>query len=123
MKLLERQTCRISGEPLIEVLNFGNIPISAFPMPSDPNPTLHPLVLSLCKKSGLVQLKHTVDPDEMYSQYWYMSGVNLSMKKALESIVQQAMARNRMPLAPNDIVVDIASNDGTLLSFYPNNLF
>jgi len=123
MKLTERQTCRISQGPLIDVFDFGRLPISSFPLPSDPEPEDHPLVLSLCESSGLIQLKHSVDPDEMYSQYWYMSGVNQSMKLALKSIVDQATKRTRIPLQNDDIVVDIASNDGTLLSFYPNHLF
>ena len=80
------------------------------------------LKLSFNEESGLLQLRHTVDPDEMYSQYWYMSGVNDSMKLALKSIVDQALARSR-GLEKGDIVLDIASNDGTLLSAYPEGLF
>jgi hypothetical protein len=123
MKLTERPNCRISQGPLVDIFDLGRLPISSFPLPSDPDPENHPVILSLCEKSGLVQLKHTVDPDEMYSQYWYMSGVNLSMKKALKSIVEEATKRSRRALQSDDIVVDIASNDGTLLSFYPENLF
>jgi hypothetical protein len=123
MKISERKNCRISCEPLVDVFNLGQLPISSFPLPSEPEPKSHPVVLSLCEKSGLVQLKHTVDPDEMYSQYWYMSGVNSSMKTALKSIVDEAIKRSHHLLKSGDIVVDIASNDGTLLSFYPNDLF
>lgn len=123
MKMTERSTCRIAKDPLIEVFDLGALPISCFPLPNDPQPELHPVTLALSKKSGLVQLKHTVDPDEMYSQYWYMSGVNSSMKLALKSIVDQAIKRTKFPLEKNDIVVDIASNDGTLLSAYPDYLF
>jgi len=123
MKLTERPNCRISQGPLVDVFDLGRLPISSFPLPSDPEPENHPVILSLCEKSGLVQLKHTVDPDEMYSQYWYMSGVNFSMKKALKSIVEEAIKRSRIFLQSGDVVVDIASNDGTLLSFYPENLF
>jgi hypothetical protein len=59
----------------------------------------------------------------MYNQYWYMSGVNQSMKDALGSIVEQAIVRLLKPLSADDVVLDIASNDGTLLSAYPTNLF
>ncbi|HEV3270230.1 MAG TPA: class I SAM-dependent methyltransferase [Candidatus Rhabdochlamydia sp.] len=123
MKLKERSTCRISQGPLIDVFDLGKIPLSCFPLPSDPLPEAHPVLLSLNEQSGLVQLKHTVDPDEMYNQYWYMSGINASMKQALKSIVDEAIERSRFPLEKADIVVDIASNDGTLLSFYPPYLF
>lgn len=123
MRLKERKNCRISQGPLVDVFDLGNLPISSFLQPSDPEPEDHPVILSLCEKSGLVQLKHTVDPDEMYTQYWYMSGVNASMKQALKSIVDEATRHSRLPLEKGDIVVDIASNDGTLLSFYPDHLF
>ena len=121
--MTERTTCRASEAPLIEVFDLGSLPISSFPLPSDPAPLEHPIVLTLSEKSGLIQLKHTVDPDEMYSQYWYMSGVNDSMKQALKSIVNEALNRIKIPLKKEDVVVDIASNDGTLLSNYPNDLF
>jgi hypothetical protein len=123
MKFTERTTCRASQNALKEVFNLGKLPISSFPLPSDPAPESHPVVLALCERSGLVQLKHTVNPDEMYSQYWYMSGVNLSMKQALKSIVDEALKRTHLPLEKGDVVVDIASNDGTLLSFYSSEIF
>lgn len=118
----ERKTCRVSGEELIEVLDLGELPISCFPKPSDPPPEKHPITLSFGKTSGLLQLKHTINPDIMYSEYWYMSGINQSMKTALKSIVEQAALRSYTNLKEDDIVVDIACNDGTLLSFYPDHL-
>jgi len=122
MKIHERKTCRVSKGPLIDVFDLGLLPISCFPLPQDPTPEKHPVVLSLNEQSGLVQLKHTVDPDDMYTQYWYMSGVNQSMKMALKSITEQAVKRSGSFLKSGDIVLDIASNDGTLLSTYPDSL-
>jgi hypothetical protein len=123
MKIMERNSCRVSKDPLINVFDLGKLPLSSFLLPADPEPENHAVVLSLCEKSGLVQLKHSVDPDEMYGQYWYMSGINASMKLALQSIVEAAMQRVGFPLERGDIVVDIASNDGTLLNCYPDHLF
>lgn len=123
MKVIERTTCRISDGELIDVLDLGCLPISCFPNPHDPDPERQPLSLVLNKDSGLLQLKHSVDPDEMYNEYWYMSGVNQSMTLALGSIVEQAMKRSLSILQKGDIVLDIASNDGTLLSAYPSDFF
>lgn len=123
MQVFERSTCRISGGPLIDILDLGMLPFSCFPAPEDPDPESLPLVLSVSPNSGLVQLRHTVDPDQMYNQYWYMSGINQSMTSSLKSIVDQAIARSAGHLQPEDIVVDIASNDGTLLNAYPNHFF
>ncbi|MES2273179.1 MAG: class I SAM-dependent methyltransferase [Chlamydiota bacterium] len=123
MEAKERSTCRISGGKLVDVLDLGKLPFSCFPSIDELPPKSLPLVLSFNSDSGLLQLRHTVNPDEMYNQYWYMSGVNQSMKDALKSIVVQAMARRKNLLQSGDIVVDIASNDGTLLSAYPESLY
>ncbi len=123
MNIKERCICRVSGGKLHEVFDLGKLPISCFPTPTDPTPESHPLKLALNEESGLVQLFHTVDPDEMYSEYWYMSGVNQSMKNALASIVEEAIKRSYHKLVKGDIVLDIASNDGTLLSAYPADVY
>ncbi len=123
MEVIERNKCRVSGGPLTDVFDLGSLPFSSFPLPKDPSPKPLPLRLCLNQDSALVQLKHTVDPTAMYNQYWYMSGVNQSMTLALKSIVQEGLKRLGKNLQPGDIVVDIASNDGTLLSAYPDNLF
>ena len=122
VKCSERQTCRISGGKLIEVFDLGHLPFSCFPERKEERLPLLPLRLCLNRESGLVQLKHTVDPDAMYNEYWYMSGINQSMRLPLKSIVDQALRRSK-PLPKGSIVVDIASNDGTLLSAYPDSLF
>jgi hypothetical protein len=123
MKVKERSTCRISNGPLLDIFDLGHIPLSCFPKPGEPTLPSLPLKLCLNQESGLVQLRHTVDPDAMYGEYWYMSGINQSMTLALKSIVDQALARLHLSLGEGNIVVDIASNDGTLLSAYPANLF
>lgn len=123
MKLLERKSCRASNGPLVDVFDLGKLPLSCFPQTGLEKPTPLPLSLCLNEESGLVQLRHTFDPEEMYNEYWYMSGINLSMKLALKSIVDQAMERIGIELSSGDIVLDIASNDGTLLSAYPESFY
>jgi trans-aconitate methyltransferase len=52
----------------------------------------------------------------MYSDYWYLSGVNQTMRDALAQIT--ARTADFVKLAAGDIVVDIGCNDGTLLNSY-----
>lgn len=120
MTLVERKTCRVSDSDLIDVLDLGWLPFSSFPKTADPELEKYPLKLSLSQKSGLVQLRHSVNPDLMFGNYWYLSGINESMKRALKEIVVQATLR--VALEDQDIVIDIGSNDGTLLSFYPPSI-
>lgn len=65
---------------------------------------------------GLVQMKHIVPPKVLYHKYYYQSGINQSMRDNLSGIA--ALAEASIALQPNDIVLDIGCNDGTLLSSY-----
>jgi hypothetical protein len=80
----------------------------------------YPLELVRCssnKGCGLVQLKHSVNPDLMYADgYGYRSEINESMRDNLKSIVNQTVSI--VELQDGDTVIDIGCNDGTLLNFY-----
>jgi NDP-4-keto-2,6-dideoxyhexose 3-C-methyltransferase len=74
------------------------------------------LELVLCLTCGLVQLKDIVPRDSMYRRYWYRSGISPAMIRALGDVTRSA--ERIVQLEPNDIVVDIGANDGTLLRQY-----
>ena len=83
-----------------------------------------PLTLVLCDSSsggcGLLQLKHTFNHDALYKKYWYKSGISISMVSALKEVVESVTSI--IKLEENDVVLDIGSNDGTLLKQYDDNL-
>jgi len=56
----------------------------------------------------------------MYGKYWYRSSTNATMKKELQSIVNSIS--EIIELKDDDLWIDIACNDGTLLSYVPKNL-
>ncbi|MBU6214860.1 methyltransferase domain-containing protein [Patescibacteria group bacterium] len=113
---MKRETCRISGEPLVELFSLGDLYLSDF-LPADESPRLGraPLTMMLAPNSGLVQLAHSADFDSMYRHYWYRSGTNESMVEELRDIAESTS--RLMRLRSGDVFVDIACNDGTLLSF------
>jgi len=113
--------CRITGEPLIEVLDLGQQYVSDFVSPGEEKlGAVAPLRLGIAPSSGLAQLFDSFPPEKLYKRYWYRSGVNESMREELRGIVKSAMSY--VNLGPGDTVLDVASNDGTLLSFYPEHL-
>jgi hypothetical protein len=65
-------------------------------------------------------LAHRIPLNELYgSGYGYLSGMNNTMKKHLEEIAHEAESLIfNPPLRENDNVLDIGSNDGTLLRGY-----
>lgn len=114
----ERRDCRVCGAARFEpVLDLGSLHVSAFPVPTEPDGPRVPLDVVRCAACGLVQLRHTTDPDLMYrGDYWYRSGTNQTMRDALADITRSAEAK--VALRPGDVVVDVGSNDSTLLRSY-----
>jgi 2-polyprenyl-3-methyl-5-hydroxy-6-metoxy-1,4-benzoquinol methylase len=113
------ENCRISGSGnLIQVLDLGEQALTGvFPNVDDISPTVGPLRLVWCPASGLLQLEHSYDLLEMYGEnYGYRSGLNSAMVDHLNSKVKNLVAR--VELRQNDYVLDIGSNDGTLLNSY-----
>ena len=111
--------CRLSTSPnLIPVLSLGEQELTGyFPASKDEVVTRGPLDLVWCPESGLLQLKQSYSPDEMYGMdYGYRSGLNQSMVKHLTSKIRKL--ERVYALKPGDIVLDIGSNDATSLKAY-----
>jgi len=124
----EIHKCRICGNAnLVSILHLGNQYLTGvFPKNREQQVSSGPLELVKCvedgtdKTCGLLQLKHSFNPDEMYGEnYSYRSGVNQTMTLHLQAIVQNIL--NFIKLPSGALVVDIGSNDGTLLKAYPRD--
>lgn len=112
---------------MISILHLGDQCLTGvFPKTRDEKVEKGPLELIKCGENekggtcGLVQLRQSYDPDQMYGDnYGYRSGLNASMVKHLNSRVGNIM--KIASIVPRDIVIDIGSNDSTLLNAYPKN--
>jgi hypothetical protein len=107
------------------VLSLGDQYLTGvFPADEKTPLTCGPLELVRCADEngcGLVQLRHSYQSEEIYGDnYGYRSSLNRSMVRHLEGKV--AALRALVNLRPGDLILDIGSNDGTLLSFYPEDL-
>ncbi len=79
------------------------------------------LGLVMCKKCKLVQLDRSFNPKYLYSSdYGYRTGINETMTKHVKVVSEEAV--NLVKPLKNDFVLDIASNDATLLNFYNKKL-
>lgn len=115
----EISACRISGSShLIPVLNLGSQYLTGvFPKTLGTPITRGPLELVWCPDSGLLQLRHSYSLAEMYGDnYGYRSGLNASMVNHLSNKVR-GLERVYQP-SYGEWVLDIGSNDGTLLNSY-----
>lgn len=115
----EISECRICrGTKLDTLLDLGFQALGGrFPREGEADPEAAPLVLVRCCDCGLVQLRHSVSPGELYTYgYGYRSGTNATMRAHLAALSQ--WVQERCPLNAGDLVVDIGCNDGTLLKSY-----
>jgi len=77
--------------------------------------------LIMCIKCYLVQLKDNFNLNYLYNKdYGYRTGINLTMRGHVKSVVSKVSKKAK--LKTGDYVLDIASNDGTLLSYYKKNI-
>lgn len=101
------------------VLHLGNFSPSDF-VTEGTTESQVPLTLAECEGCRLVQLRHTLDRDTLYRNYWYLSGLNPSMVASLRDVVEGV--RERVELQLGDTVIDVGANDGTLLALYSEKL-
>tara|TARA_B100001123_G_scaffold35448_1_gene36689 strand:- start:946 stop:2223 length:1278 start_codon:yes stop_codon:yes gene_type:complete len=79
----------------------------------------YPAELLQCSKCKLVQLGLAVDPKILFpSEYPYTSSTTKILKENFAEMYNEC--RSLMSLDANDLVVDIGSNDGNLLSNFKN---
>lgn len=100
--------CRLCDSPkLATALDLGETPLA-----NELDGTeLFPLVVMRCEDCGHHQLSIAVNPERLWGpKYPYQSGTSPVFRKHLEALADEVAA-----LKPGGRVLEIASNDGTLL--------
>ena len=114
--------CRLCGnQELVPLFDLGVMALTGIFSKKDEGPVPEgPLELVKChgkRACGLVQLRHSFDPNVLFgASYGYRSSLNESMRRHLGDIAGKV--RRFLTLSAGDVVVDIGSNDGTLLNFF-----
>ena len=115
-----RPGCRFCGEPLrLTVVDLGmSPPCQSFLPPGrirEMEP-FYPLHVFVCERCFLVQLEVFVQPEDIFTDYAYYSAYSTSWVDHARDYVE--MIRGRLELGPDDLVVELASNDGYLLQHF-----
>ncbi|PHQ80477.1 MAG: SAM-dependent methyltransferase [Coxiella sp. (in: Bacteria)] len=82
----------------------------------DTKQTCYPLDVYQCGDCAHVQLRTVINPDILFKNYVYVSGTSPVFVKHFDDYAQQLIAH--YALSQDDLVVDIGSNDGTLLNAF-----
>lgn len=121
-----RATCRLCGCPNPQkVLELAPTPpANAFCKTAEEARAQEkiPLYLARCVACGHVQLPVVVDPEVLFRDYVYVSGTSPSFvehfRQYAEDVFAAAGTWPQRGVAVGDLVVDVGSNDGTLLRHF-----
>lgn len=119
-EIFEVKACRIcKNNDLLEFFSLGAMPPpNLFPKSDDnlENEPFYPLDVYFCQHCGLVQLKHVVNPNIMFRDYIYITSGSNTMVEHFGRLAEELV--KKFKLNSDSLVVDIGSNDGTLLSHF-----
>jgi len=112
--------CRICGHAeLLPILDLGDMPLAnRFLRPEradEPEPRF-PLRLTLCPWCGGVQLDEEVPREVLFDDYVYVSGTSDAVHRHAAWLAESTT--QRYGLGADDLVVEAASNDGTVLKTF-----
>jgi hypothetical protein len=119
--LSRRAQCRLCGAGKLEaVVSLTPTPVAdayvSAQQVGEPQ-DVYPLELSFCHACAHVQLLDVVNPRLMFrDDYTYRSGSSKGIVKHFSEYAASVLARERPP--GGSLVVEIGSNDGTLLRFF-----
>ena len=121
-RFMTRDTCRLCFSPkLRRVLDLPATPLANEftrepEQPGKVEVEIFPLYLMSCAACGHVQLPVVVDPDRLFRDYVYVSGTSPVFVEHFARYA--AETTDWLKLEKGDFVIDIGSNDGTLLREY-----
>jgi hypothetical protein len=108
-------SCLLCGSQNLELA----LPLAPSALANDYSPVLdqvqdrYSISLSLCHDCGNVQVEDVINPELLFRSYTYRTSSSLGLVKHFREYAS-AVLRNIMP-ARDSLVVDIGSNDGSLL--------
>lgn len=109
--------CLACGSAALQlILDLGWQPLAnrfVHPRDAGQNEPIFPLGIQHCRDCLLVQLTHVVDPSLLFTTYVYVPSTSTTWLAHCEELADDVVGRAR--LRPGDLVVEVGSNDGTLL--------
>jgi SAM-dependent methyltransferase len=113
-------SCRLcDGNKLSPILTLAPTPPGDHYLPQSRNPEklpVFPLSLQQCVDCGHVQLGAVVDPAYIYREYIYTTKSSLGLADHFAEYAASTI--NKLSLRPGSFVVEIGSNDGTMLNAF-----
>jgi len=115
-----RQTCRVCAKTdLACLIDFGQMPLANSFLTSETEfsgERFYPLGLYYCRICGLVQLLDVISPAVLFQDYIYVTGTSDTIAQHNNEYARTVV--EQLQLEKEDMVVEVASNDGSLLKCF-----
>ena len=113
--------CRISDDKnLIPILDLGLQPLAnSLKKNINDKEDFFPLSISFSQESSLVQLDYTVDKEKLFDEYVWVTGTSKQAKEYSKLFFENI--KKNIKLNNEDLILEIASNDGTFLKPFLDN--
>jgi hypothetical protein len=118
----EVTACRFCNyDKLFPYLDLGNHPPSNSFISSENLSTevFYPLKVLLCENCSASQLSCVVPPEDIFSEYDYLSSTSKALQNHFQVLVDKIIQVGRF--SGTVIALDIGANDGIILDRYPGN--
>src|SRR5262249_43369412 len=116
----KRTTCRAcGGQRLRRFLSLGPQPLAnSFLRSRDEfaGELRHPLDVYFCEGCSLVQILDVIDPEVLFRHYLYVTGTSETIAAHNREYARAVV--ETLALGSGDLVVEVASNDGSLLKCF-----
>lgn len=118
-----RRTCRVCAETdLSSLIDFGQMPLANSFLTSETefsSESFYPLGLYFCKTCGLVQLLDVISPTVLFQDYIYVTGTSDTIAQHNNEYARTVV--EQLQLGKEDMVIEVASNDGSLLKCFQSH--
>jgi SAM-dependent methyltransferase len=99
------------------MLDMGSLPLAnRLESSGSKSNKAYPLVVYYCHNCALIQLANLVPRNEMFADYVYLTSASKTMVKHFDRYAEGTT--RRLDLTAKDFVIDVGSNDGTLLKAF-----
>jgi hypothetical protein len=118
--MLKCRNCK--KNKFLKLFSLGSLSYTGkFPKKENTNIPKEEIKLVMCVKCKLVQISKNFNLNYMYNKdYGYRTGINQTMTFHVKKLVKKI--NDICNLKKSDIVLDVASNDATLLNSYSSKL-
>ncbi len=119
-KILDK--CRISNSnKIIEILSLGPQPLAnSLKKRQFQEEQKYPLSISFCEESSLLQLNETIKKEILFDSYVWVTSTSSTAKNYAKTFYQNLNKVIKLD-KNDDLIIEIASNDGTFLKPFLEN--